>query len=296
MARPTRSALPAAVTLALGVLLTVGVVGCGGGSGGEGTTGTLRVAITDQASEYLEVHIAISEIRVVPGGPESPAQAGLPLIEAFDPPRDVDIMQLHFQHEYLGTEVVPAGQYNQVRLVLAPNEAGQDPVNYLILASDPDTKVPLRTPSGQQSGLKILGQFEVAEAQSQTIVLDFDPNAAIVEAGNSGNYNLKPTGIRISEILDFPPGYGALLGVVDPADAWDDALVEAIPVGETDPVASGAVSPDDGSFRLFVEPGDYNLRVTATDYDEGTLGPFTAQTATDTDVGTLALTLTPPGP
>jgi hypothetical protein len=133
----------------------------------------------------------------------------------------------------------------------------------------------------------------VVEGQPQTIVLDFDPAKAIVQAGNSGNYNLKPTGIRVVEVLNLPPGYGALKGTVQPSDAWDDALVEAIPAGETDPVASSSVNPDDGSFRLFVLPGDYNLRVTATDYNEKTAGPFTVDEAADTDAGVVTLTPTP---
>jgi hypothetical protein len=271
------------------------VAGCGGGGSESGTSnGRLRVAITDQAGgTYAEVHIAVSEVRVVPAG-DNGTQAGLPLIVAYDPPLDIDILTLQYQHEVLGQALIPAGDYNQVRLVLAPNEPGADPVNYLTLASDPATKIPLRTPSGQQSGLKILGQFSVDSGVLQTIVLDFNPDKAIVQAGNSGNYNLKPTGIRVVEVLNLPPGYGALAGTISPDTTWLTGHVQVVPTGAVTPVvAESDVDPGDGSFRLFVPPGDYDLIATADGYDAATFGPFTVAQAADTAVGDLALTATP---
>ncbi len=271
------------------------VVGCGGGGGDGGTgDGRLRVAITDQAgSPYTEVHVAVSEVRVVPAGGNS-GQAGLPLIATYNPPLDVNVLALHYQHQVLGQAQIPAGDYNQVRLVLALNDPSGDPVNYLILDSDPATKVPLTTPSGQQSGLKILGQFSVDPGVLQTIVLDFDPDRAIVQAGNSGNYNLKPTGIRVSEVLNLPPGFGALAGTISPAGAWPTALVEVVPAGLLTPVlASSGVDPNDGSFRLFAPPGEYDIHVTATGYEGAAVGPFTVEEAKDTAVGDVPLTPSP---
>ena len=295
MSRSARVSLLSLAGLVCVSLVLSTAVGCGGGGndGGAGN-GTLRVAITDQAGgPYAEVHIAISEVRVVPAG-DSGTQAGLPLIVAYDPPLDIDILTLQYQHEVLGQALIPAGDYNQVRLVLAPNDPSAEPVNFLTLVSDPATKIPLRTPSGQQSGLKILGQFTVDPAALQTIVLDFDPAKAIVEAGNSGNYNLKPTGIRIIEVLNLPPGFGALAGTVSPDGAWpQDIMVEAIPHGTTTPVAGTQPTETDPSFRLFVPPGDYDVHVVATGYEEATVGPFTVVEAADTDVGDVALTSSP---
>jgi len=295
MSRSARVSLLSLAGLVCVSLVLSTTVGCGGGDndGGAGD-GTLRVAITDQAgSPYAEVHIAISEVRVVPAG-DGGTQAGLPLIVAYDPPLDIDILTLQYQHEVLGQALIPAGDYNQVRLVLAPNDPGADPVNYLTLVSDPATKIPLRTPSGQQSGLKILGQFTVDPAALQTIVLDFNPDKAIVQAGNSGNYNLKPTGIRIIEVLNLPPGYGALAGTVSPDLARATAVVKAVPTGQLTPVvAESDVDATDGYFRLFVPPGDYDILVTATGYEDAVFGPYPVLQAADTDVGDLLLTPTP---
>ena len=285
MSKSVRTAAHVVSILALAVAGGLALTGCGGGGdGGEGARGTLKVSITDQSSLYAEVHIAIEEVRVVPagGGQES-------TIATFDPPRDVEILALSFQQELLGQALIPAGDYNQVRLVLAPNPAGGDPVNYLTLLSDPATKIPLRTPSGQQSGLKVVGQFQVVAEESNAILLDFNPDKAIVQAGNSGNYNLKPTGIRIVTTEGLPATFGGLIGTVDPDTAWQTAVVEAIPVSGTLPVASTTVDPLDGSFRLLVPAGDYNLRVSADGFTTTDFGPFTVVAGADTDAEVLTL-------
>lgn len=68
------------------------------------------------------------------------------------------------------------------------------------------TKYELKTPSGQQSGVKILtpNDFCVdADNNAVQVSIDFDPATAIVHNENNGNnedkYILKPTGIRIIE-------------------------------------------------------------------------------------------------
>ena len=85
------------------------------------------------------------------------------------------------------------------RCVLAPI------CNYVIETGDP-TQYELKTPSGQQSGVKILAPNDFCiDAGDNTVqvAIDFDPATAIVHNQNNGNskdkYLLKPTGIRIIE-------------------------------------------------------------------------------------------------
>ncbi len=208
-----------------GVLLLAGLAvaqlpGCGGSGGGSSTppTGTLQVGLTDSQSDaFQNVVVSIREIRVVPVGKENAADddPGLPVIATFATPRKVDILTLRFQQEILGTVTIPAGSYNQVRLILAPNPNGQgaEPANYLTLKTDPTTKLPLTTPSGQQSGLKVLGRFTVQQGVINAILIDFDPNTAIVDRGN-GDFNLKPTGIRIVQPATPLTSFGSLAGTV----------------------------------------------------------------------------------
>ncbi|MCX7600170.1 MAG: DUF4382 domain-containing protein, partial [Armatimonadetes bacterium] len=275
--------------------LVVLVAGCGGGGDG-GRTGILRVALTDNASDYASVVVAVREIRLVPAGQEDEETAPiLPVVVNFDPPVQYDVMQLAYSQQVLGEAVVPAGIYNQLRLVLAPNPQSGEPLNYITLKSDPTAKIALHTPSGQQSGLKIVGRFEVAAGTINAIALDFDPDKAIVEAGASGRYNLKPTGIRIVQMAQVLPQYGSLSGSVAPEDAWPTAVVYVFPQGSSSPVASGSVNPDDGSFRALVPAGNYALRVTASGfapYDTRQLDPpayYAVAIGADTPVGTITL-------
>ncbi|WP_299394608.1 DUF4382 domain-containing protein [uncultured Gelidibacter sp.] len=82
---------------------------------------------------------------------------------------------------------VLSGTLNQIRLVL-----GDD--NTVVI--DGET-FPLKTPSAQQSGLKIKLNQTLLPNMAYTFLLDFDVDKSIVVAGESGNINLKPV-IRAS--------------------------------------------------------------------------------------------------
>lgn len=222
--------------------------GCGGGSGT--SKGTLKVAITDrQSDEFQNLVISIKEIRVVPAGHESASDddPALPVLARFNPQEKViDVMTLQFVQQALGEVVLPAGTYRQIRLVLYPNPNGnQAPVNYLTLKSAPNTRIPLTTPSGQQSGLKILGPVEVKAGVINAVMIDFDPNSAIVKRGNSNEYNFKPTGIRMIQMDSMLTEFGSLVGNVSTAfQRWSSATVSVKRRGsitDLDPIASGRI-------------------------------------------------------
>ncbi len=249
-----------------GALLLMALAGCGGGGSGE-ATGLLQVGLTDAPPEGLEsVWVSIQEVQVVPADLVDVEEGPHPVVASFDPSLVINIMDLQYQQQLLGQGQVPIGEYGQVRLVLDPNPGIGDPVNYVTYSDDPQTKVPLKTPSGQQSGLKVLGQFEVAAGQMNAIVLDFDPSKAIVVAGQSGQTLLKPTGIRITQVEEILASYGCIFGTVIPELAWPTALVSVVPVGQSAAVAKGSVNPEDGSFRACMPAADYYLVVTADGY------------------------------
>lgn len=280
-----------------GGLMALALAGCGGGGGED--RGTLSVALTDASGPYANVVVSITAVYAVPAedaGEET--GPGLPLVVAFDTPQVVDVLTLGFIQQVLGTASVPAGDYEQIRLVLAPNPATGEPVNYVTLSSDPTTKLPLDTPSGQQSGLKIPGKFTVQPGELTAVALDFDPSRAIVSAGASGKYLLKPTGIRIVTMADRLSTYGSLSGTVGPAEAWPTAMVSIMPAGTSVAVASGTVNPEDGSFRAFLPAGSYAVRVDATgytSYDSATVPLFYTVTV-GADTAVSAITLVAPTP
>jgi hypothetical protein len=252
-------------TIVVASLLSYGCGG-GGGGGGSSSSGTLSVAITDKPSDdYQAVVVSIKEIRVVPAGRENANDndPGLPVVATFNPPRTIDIMQLHFLQMALGEVVLPAGVYNQLRLILEANPSQGNPVNYLTLKSDPNTMIGLDTPSGQQSGLKINGKITVTPGVLNAILIDFDPNTAIVARGN-GQYNLKPQGIRIVQLKDVLNTYGSIAGIVSSTfKDWSTATISIKRRGginDTDPIAAGTVfsnytsSSWQAPFTAFVPP------------------------------------------
>ncbi|MDW7709473.1 MAG: DUF4382 domain-containing protein [Deferrisomatales bacterium] len=286
------------------------LVACGVDSGSDGPTGTVQLALTDAVDHnFSEVVVAIKEVRAVPAGAEGAGEGGLPLIVAYEPPLIVDVLELAYQQQFLGEAVVPAGDYSQLRLVLEAN-GPPSPVNYIVLADDPTgVKIPIDTPSGQQSGLKVVGKFTVGAGEITAVVLDFDPARAIVEAGQSGTWVFKPTGIRVVQSVEILSAYGAITGVVAQAVEGDpgepspapapvtEATVYAIPVGGTAAVAAGQVSTEDGSFRLLLPPGAYELQATAPGFQEFvSSSSLTVVTGADTDAGVILLEPIPTTP
>lgn len=246
-------------------LLVMQFVGCGGGGGvnsvvvsSGAATGTLQVAITDSRAfpNLSSVHITIDRVVAVPAGKEGLADddPGLPVVVTFPAGQGVDILNLHFLPQILGTTNIPAGSYTQIRLILAPNKPTLN--NYVILKDNPDP-IPLTTPSAQQTGLKVIGSFTVTPGAFNTIVLDFNPNDAIVVAGKSGKVILKPTGIRINQVFNSLTNAGGVSGTIRSPlfRPWSSAVVSVFPrfpAGKA--VTSGAVFSNFSSPSVWKTP------------------------------------------
>lgn len=144
----------------------------------------------------------------------------------------------------LGTAALPPGRVDQLRLHLAPG--GDHHVQ------TPDgVDHPLTIPSGEQSGIKLVGGFDVPECASGAVTLDFDGKKSLMvhPSGQDGTtYSLRPV-VRIKAI--------ALAGSCeDAADAGaeggagDDAAAEpppdpcaAITCSDTEICENGACRP-----------------------------------------------------
>jgi len=315
------SILKVSMVMVVAILVLIQIQGCSGGGGGGGatvSTGTLKVALTDKKSQdFSEVWIKVKAVKVVPVNHDSDAADNdpdlitIPLDPSLPPSPSFDVLKLAYVQQLLGTAVLPAGTYSQVRLILEPNPTapGQDPVNYVTLPSDPATKVPLKTPSGQQSGLKVLGRFVVQPGVINAIALDFDPNTAIVERGNtpqSEKYILKPTGIRIVQMEDVLLNYGSISGTaLSTFKDWSSATVAVKRRGAIDdfePIAAGKIfsSYTSGAwqapFAAFV-PGStsmsYKAFVSATGFQLYSSPALTVTNGLSTDLGTIPLVIIP---
>ena len=162
---------------------------------------------------------------------------------------------------------IPAGTLSQMRLVLGDG-------NTIVIkdGNDQDETFDLKTPSGQQSGLKVKVNEEVEEGYTYDFIIDFDVEKSIVHAGNSGNIILKPVLYATLETSS-----GIIEGTVFPTDVPSKASVliddNDTPEPEDDIVIS-AMTDENGAFALWGVPaGTYDVIVTPlnqdTDYSYG---------------------------
>jgi hypothetical protein len=181
---------------------------CGGGGGGASADGSLRIALTDAPScGYDHVYVTIEKVAVHKSASASETEAGWSEL-TLSPPRRVDLLDLtNGVLEELGTMPLEAGQYSQIRLVLASNAGtGTTSVANAVHPTG-GTLTALDTPSAQQSGLKLKANIDVAAGQMADVVLDFDACKSIVKAGNSGKYNLKPVIAVVPRVVSGVTGY-----------------------------------------------------------------------------------------
>src|SRR5205814_1338486 len=155
--------------------VVAGVVACGGGGdGGSAAQGSMRFALTDAPScGYDHVWVTVEKVSVHQSSSASDTDAGWTDL-TLSPARRIDLVTLtNGVLEELGTVPLAAGHYSQVRLVLASNTAGANPPANAVQPTG-GSVVALTTPSGQQSGLKLKANADVAGGQMADLVLDFD--------------------------------------------------------------------------------------------------------------------------
>lgn len=186
-----------------GLAATLALAACGGGGGDSTPTGTVQMSMTDAPACYSHVMVNVAKVRVstTTDTSTSDSDSGWKDIIPPNAPVQVDLVNLtNGQLQDLGNATVPAGSYHQIRLVLASTGNTVTPVG--------GTAQPLKTPSGQQSGLKIKADFDVAQNQTSDLLMDFDACKSIVLTG-SGTYLLKPV-VRLT-----PKPAGSIQGFVN---------------------------------------------------------------------------------
>ena len=247
MRNPHPFLTPSTWLLGSALVATATLVACGG-SGSSASTGTLKLAMTDSPGcGYDHVYVTVTKIRVHQSASAGSADGGWREI-AVASPQKIDLLSLtNGALQELGQVPLPAGRYEQVRLVLS----GDALANSLVL-SGTSNEIELRTPSGQQSGYKLQAHFDVTGNQVADMVLDFDACKSIVRAGNSGNYNLKPVVAVTKRLTTQIEGY------VDPA------IASSVVVSTRDPdMQLRATVPDSttGRFVIAYLPENTNYTV-----------------------------------
>ena len=107
----------------------------------------------------------------------------------------VDLLKLANSAQDLGLVNLPAGTVTQIRLYTAPTG------NYIVLPNG--TRTDLKVPSGAQSGIKIIGPFDIHGCARDTVQLACDGPRSIEyhATGNGSEYILRPV-IRADKTLE----------------------------------------------------------------------------------------------
>lgn len=245
--------------LLVSALVVAGLAACGGGGDSGVTTnaatsGTLALSLTDApACGYDEVNITVQKVRVHQSSTANDADAGWSEV-VLNPARKINLLNLtNGVLLNLGQTPLPTGRYTQLRMILADN-TGNTLANSVVPTGS-SSEVALKTPSGQQSGVKANINIDIAENKLADFVLDFDACKSVVTAGNSGQFLFKP-------VVSVIPRYiSAVAGFVDASLANGSTAVSLQQGG----VVIKATAPDStGKFLLQpVGAGSYSLVLTA---------------------------------
>jgi hypothetical protein len=244
--------------------------GCGSDTDDNTTapgTGTVRISMTDAPAAVEAVNLVVREVSVHRMG--SNDTQGWFTVHA-DTDTTIDLVPLrNGRFVTLGTQQVPSGTYDQVRIKLGTGST---------VTVDGSTH-PLTVPSGAQSGLKIQGPFTVPSNGTVDVALDVDASRSIHETGN-GTWIMNPV-IRMVVLTQS----GAIAGQLSPAT---DATVYALMGSDT---ISSAFAISDGRFKLAVLPaGTYTVAVDADSaYNDTLLVHVVVARGDTTQLGTIPL-------
>ena len=269
-----------ALVLAVPVLLAA----CGG-SDKETGNGSLRVALTDAPScGFDAVHVTVQKVRIHQSASAADGDSGWSEI-VVNPAQRLDLLSLqNGVLAELGQTPLAPGKYQQMRLVLAANNATTPLANSVTPTGGSETA--LTTPSALQSGLKMNVDLTIEANKMADMVIDFDACKSVVSAGNSGQYHLKPV------LKVIPRFVSGVQGFVDLSLANGNTLVTLQQAG----VVVRATSPDSsGKFLLQpVAAGTYDLVLTAPGHVTRVVTGVTVTADTVTPFNTAATQLTLP--
>lgn len=276
-----------AFALAAAMPIALSACGSGGGDGGSSPpTGTLHVTMTDAPScGFDHVYITVSQVRVNANAQAADNDAGWTTI-TLPAPQKIDLLSLtNGVLADLGQTALPAGQYQQVRLLLNAN-SGNALANSVVPAGGKEQ--PLDTPSATQSGYKIIQPFTVQPNTLVDLVLDFNACKSVVARGN-GSYALKPVVTATPTTVS-----GQISGYVARAEAG--ATVYAEQGGK---VIKGTIADSTGKFVLSPliqssTQGNYDVVIVQNSVASGIVRSVPVVVNTNTPVSTSDARITLP--
>jgi hypothetical protein len=266
---------------ALAMLAVIGIsAGCGGNSTQPPTStmGTINVSLSDPPScmppngNYAHVWITVTSVQAHADPNASASSSGWQELapQLANQPMQIDLFstaQTNCVLAQLGSNSLPVGTYQQIRLMLLDNSPASGAAlpssnacagngyNCVILN---DTSVhELDLSSQAQTGLKIPpgqivgGPIAVSAGQSVDLNIDFNACASIVREGN-GQYRLKPT-LTAGQVSQNNSGIGGqVVDSITKAPIAGNVLVaiEQPDSGGVDRVVMETAADANGNFRF----------------------------------------------
>jgi hypothetical protein len=276
------------------IVLGFAACGCGADSGGAAdTTGQLRLLLSDSPVDGAD-SVWVKFIRVE-ARREVNGEDKWEVVSRGD--REFDLLTLQNERTaVLADSVLPVGIYKELRLFLA--EGGGSPIggpgfrspNRIVIDGE---SYPLKVPSGEQSGLKLKGEFEIKRDTLTLLLLDFNVRTSVLERGDRDEFLLKPKldmfGVQIS---------GSITG--EATDAADDSAIAGVTISaqQSGDEALSTRTITDGSYKLIpLREGTYSGSAPVGDQYVVVLrwkGYFLGQTTAD-DSGNFAFGDVPVG-
>lgn len=273
----------------------IALTACGGGGAAATTasgvgTASVSASIMDgpfrtSGGTVTAVNVSVARVDLIGNG-------GSQTLATFSPSKQINLLDYQTAALQLGTASVPAGQYQQLRLVLdtSTSAAASVVIN--------GTTFPLTIPSATgangfgnntsqdsgggagTSGIKVNINLTATPGAIYAYLIDFNAAESIVQTGN-GNYLMKPVLVASAQNVA-----GSIAGTVKNTALGPVANAEVLAVQNGQTVNSG-VTDANGNFAInALAAGSYTLVV----QNAWTSQAGAVQTATGAD-GTAAVSL-----
>jgi len=180
---------PLALTLAAACLVAPA---CGSSTGPSGSTGTLRMMLTDSPfTDAKSLFITFSEVDTHKSDTAEDAWSKVEFPNGAT--RTCDLKKLQTAQDVLGLGALPVGHYTQVRLVVKSavvylDTAATGDACGASLTAPPGRFANVTIPSGE---VKLNREFDVSAGTTTMMVLDFDGDKSVHETG-SLQYTMSP--------------------------------------------------------------------------------------------------------
>ncbi|MEO8515910.1 MAG: DUF4382 domain-containing protein [Flavobacterium sp.] len=213
---------------------------CNDSDEGQASTSRVDVRMTDAPGDFESVNVEILDVLIKSNlnaddqGWVSIGNGTPQIYNLLDLTGGVSIL--------LADHIVPSGNLGQIRLLLGDdNTVVKDGVTY-----------PLKTPSAQQSGLKLNINTLLQPGVTYDFLLDFDVESSVVTTGVPGDFILKPV-IRVVSNANS----GVIKGTVLPLG------IQILASVEVNGVVISSYADAQGHFQLNGVPaGTYTVKLT----------------------------------